>query len=510
MSDHNALERGILADPEDDPRRLIYADWLEEHGGKERAEFIRLQCEIDRMPAHSPERIDREGRIEDLFKQFAEAWELLPPKWARAHYQWDLLKQFRKGFLHCIHARPNSFRRYAPALFVRAPVREAQVGVIRDGGRSVAKSEALGQLRALRLTFIDMPMDVPLFLSSPHLPPLTELSVRFTGPNEDGLYTSAPMLTDADAATIAYCPQLAWLTLDLSNHHLGPDAVRALFGTGNLAMVERLDLSGNPIGDVGVRRLCESGRLGQLVELDLRGAQVGESGYKALVAAHPGRLKKLAIGQYNEPMPTGAINILARCESLAALEELDISWKPLTVAEVRELAGSPHLGALRVLHLGGTQFNDAMALELAKSPYLRDLHFLDLQHNQLTSRGAIALARSPILAQVTDLVLYNNPGIGDDGAEALATSEYASALRFVCLVTTGMGTRGAEAIARSPHFARIRRLQLEDNPIGTAGAEAILQSPYLQHVRDLTVGTGKLGPELLRALRSRFGSALVG
>jgi uncharacterized protein (TIGR02996 family) len=44
-----ATQRGfiedIVADPDDDTPRLIFADWLDEHGEEERAEFIRLQCE---------------------------------------------------------------------------------------------------------------------------------------------------------------------------------------------------------------------------------------------------------------------------------------------------------------------------------------------------------------------------------------------------------------------------------------------------------------------------------
>ena len=34
--------------PEDDAPRLIYADWLDEHGEPERAEFIRVQCKLER------------------------------------------------------------------------------------------------------------------------------------------------------------------------------------------------------------------------------------------------------------------------------------------------------------------------------------------------------------------------------------------------------------------------------------------------------------------------------
>jgi len=41
---------GMLADiiehPEDDDLRLIYADWLDDHGEEERAEFIRVQVEL--------------------------------------------------------------------------------------------------------------------------------------------------------------------------------------------------------------------------------------------------------------------------------------------------------------------------------------------------------------------------------------------------------------------------------------------------------------------------------
>ncbi len=38
--------RSICADPDDDTPRLAYADWLEEQGQGERAEFIRVQCEL--------------------------------------------------------------------------------------------------------------------------------------------------------------------------------------------------------------------------------------------------------------------------------------------------------------------------------------------------------------------------------------------------------------------------------------------------------------------------------
>lgn len=49
VSDEDALLRAILDRPDDDLPRLVLADWLDEHGEGERAEFIRVQCAIWRL-----------------------------------------------------------------------------------------------------------------------------------------------------------------------------------------------------------------------------------------------------------------------------------------------------------------------------------------------------------------------------------------------------------------------------------------------------------------------------
>lgn len=45
-----ALLRAILEDPADDLPRLAYADWREETGDDDRAEFIRVQIELSKLP----------------------------------------------------------------------------------------------------------------------------------------------------------------------------------------------------------------------------------------------------------------------------------------------------------------------------------------------------------------------------------------------------------------------------------------------------------------------------
>jgi uncharacterized protein (TIGR02996 family) len=47
---HEPFLRAIISNPADDGPRLVYADWLDERGQPERAEFIRLQIEL--MKAH--------------------------------------------------------------------------------------------------------------------------------------------------------------------------------------------------------------------------------------------------------------------------------------------------------------------------------------------------------------------------------------------------------------------------------------------------------------------------
>src|SRR5438552_3245579 len=62
---HEAFLREICEHPDDDAPRLIYADWLEENGQPERAEFIRVQIQLEQFPPGSvPQEVrERIGRL---------------------------------------------------------------------------------------------------------------------------------------------------------------------------------------------------------------------------------------------------------------------------------------------------------------------------------------------------------------------------------------------------------------------------------------------------------------
>src|SRR5262249_44939758 len=54
LSDHDGILRAICDEPGEDLHRLIYADWCDENGLHDRAEFIRVQVALEAMPVPPP------------------------------------------------------------------------------------------------------------------------------------------------------------------------------------------------------------------------------------------------------------------------------------------------------------------------------------------------------------------------------------------------------------------------------------------------------------------------
>src|SRR5262249_46077694 len=66
----------IAEDPEDDVPRLIFADWLSDHGDP-RGDFIRTQCEASRLPDSVPNNLQAQEQA--LRMQHGSAWLGNPP-----------------------------------------------------------------------------------------------------------------------------------------------------------------------------------------------------------------------------------------------------------------------------------------------------------------------------------------------------------------------------------------------------------------------------------------------
>src|SRR5437763_6998841 len=95
MKEQDALLAAVLDAPDDDAPRLVYADWLDENGQPERAEFIRVQLAQEGEPAHSPRWRELEKRSRALLMGNRRKWGPAPDGLARD-------PEFRRGFVESV------------------------------------------------------------------------------------------------------------------------------------------------------------------------------------------------------------------------------------------------------------------------------------------------------------------------------------------------------------------------------------------------------------------------
>ena len=145
MTDGDALLAAILAEPDDDTARLVYADWLQEQGDEGRAEFIRVQCELARHPGmncgsmycseRGPEglcddcrRFKRLRRRErELFAPLAGQFRpVVPYSWAVLTHEPDRIDTpysvVRRGFVGAVTCSAADWLAHADALLAAHPV----------------------------------------------------------------------------------------------------------------------------------------------------------------------------------------------------------------------------------------------------------------------------------------------------------------------------------------------------------------------------------------------------
>src|SRR5262249_8558143 len=116
MNDDKALLQAVIDEPHDDMPRLVYADWLDEHEEPARAEFIRVQCSLDKMPADAPRRRVLLQREQELLDQYGWMWaEELGPQVS----QWV----YRRGFIERVEMCLEISAAEIVAALRKAPIR---------------------------------------------------------------------------------------------------------------------------------------------------------------------------------------------------------------------------------------------------------------------------------------------------------------------------------------------------------------------------------------------------
>src|SRR3954452_1713404 len=133
MSDEDALLSAIAAHPEEDTPRLMYADWLDEHGKPRRAEFIRVQIELARLEHLPRAALDRHV---DLFRRNQELIDGHRAELLGAAFPASAGVEFRRGFAGEVTLSVFHFHQLRDALGAMRPlprvaVRDS-VGLVRS------------------------------------------------------------------------------------------------------------------------------------------------------------------------------------------------------------------------------------------------------------------------------------------------------------------------------------------------------------------------------------------
>lgn len=313
------LLAAVLAAPDDDAPRLVYADWLLEHADRDRGEFIQIQCALGRplvgarglailrdgdakMPAS---REELEKRETALLKKHHKRW-IAPIRPFIRTWSW------RRGFVDRVEADGAKFIDGAEAIFASTPLFHAELT-----GFKPPILEKLAETRALR-------------------------SLR---------------------------------SLSLARQRIHPKTAHVL-QSPHLAGLVALDVWGNPLGDAGVSALAASEHLGALRTLNLAHSEISIEGLEALSRAQffP-RLTSLTLDVGYDPNGARALGrrageILARAESLVSLS---LARCGIGDDGIEALAASPAMKNLEELGLHGNQISARGAIALARSPHLSKL-----------------------------------------------------------------------------------------------------------------------------------------
>jgi uncharacterized protein (TIGR02996 family) len=480
-SDRPFLE-AIREQPDDDLHRLAWADWLEERGDDDRAEFLRAQLDAAHLDETDLALDALEDRADDLLARHDREWA---GRVAELALEWG----WSRGCVESATFAVDVLIEHGDELFEAMPVRN--VRVVRGDPSRLAGCAWLRHVEHLEIstgarvrTFANAPYlrdrELGELLTSPHLGRLRSLDLRGQG-------VEGPLIQ-----TLIETGLMSRLhRLDLSgNVHLGDRAARLLAGAKGPAL-RWLGLDKTNMTALGLLAMLSSTTLPELRTLDanlglLFGRDRPSSGRldrDLLQAPLAGQLASLNLEGIAFSVPM--LESLVLSPIAARLTELSLKAATLKGdAEVGVLASAESLAGLRRLDLASNNLFDRGARVLASSPYLTSLVHLGLWSNDIGGPGIRALLDSPILDRVRSLDLSGNH-VGVPNVTALAKPRRPRLLRDLYLRSVNLDAECAALLASGPAFARLRNLDLGSNNLGDEGVEAIVKSRQLGRLRTL-------------------------
>lgn len=548
------LLRAALAST-DDAERLVYADWLEEHGEIARAQIIQLQCEIARLDPHDRRRIELQWEADAVLWELGDRWRDELP--ALDGVEW---LELERGFASAVRVHGlDTLYRFAHEIAGAAQVyrvdvksdsrRETSPAPTRHGVTAPAAPVALPWLRVVRVDCIaqyyardaislgtELELtgddDVLGWFERAADAPLTRFSVIgniFAGPGFVARVVAAPWAVGLTAFDFPS----HWIDYNKSygnDPRLGVDGALALTRLTQLASLtldrQRIGSAlGRLVGELpALRELsvreCECTDLGGLERsggaplrrLDLSGNAFGYAGVQTIARAP--RLRAL----HRLDLDTCEIESMGLAELTYAplwheLRWLELSRNPLGAAGVRALADAPPPALLHTLVLADTDLDDAAGRALSQVTWLGELSTLDLSENRLgrCAESLHALASGALrklvlascgldtaevvaIARIWPQLVHldlSGNSLFDDSLEHFLAAD-AQALQSLRLRDCKLGNHGLELLALV-QTPRLRTLDLGRNMVRKHAFAAFLRSPVARSLESLEVSYCSLG-----------------
>lgn len=450
QGEHVPFLQACWDDPFNDVPRLVYADWLDDHGNSERASYIRQACAAEAEP-FLPTRLNYresalERPVEAALKKNLRRWlpGIVPRE--RSLVNWE--RGLPCGvFLH----EPKDWDA-VPSLVERLPIFKLGMHVnswVANRARRAKVAPSLVGLRVLNLAWFEtLRTTERLTLLFDHTPHLLRLQTLLTA-HANGILTalqnsSAAIrlrelnwsdLTRLDATTsrlLATAPVFAHLERVVFDEceHYENFVFADWLGSSHLAHCQNLNFFETPIPTSSLAALANNPAVRSLRHLRLY-----------------------------EPKPAG-LAALVESPHLLALETLDLASARCQPEPLRRLATHPQWQHLRRLGLNSARLSAACCAALAAGPLLGRLRELDLSETGLTAAKLVPLLEHPGAVNWSRLSLGFNRLSAAVGTLLAARPSWN--FTHLGLLRTGCGAGPLELLSTG-RFPQMRLIDLTSN-----------------------------------------------
>lgn len=302
--------RAILARPDDNLPRLVYADYLDERGDP-RGEFIRVQIALSQNNL-DPELKQRER---DLFTEYGERW--LGPL-----SDFVSVATFRRGFVEEVVVVADQYLRNEARLFSTEPVRRIKFRGIFGQERALAHSTGLTRLVGIDFGYneLDAGQLLPLINSS-EIARVQDLTI------------AGNLVGDRGALAVASATHLSHLRhLDVEGCKITHEGMARLQAAPHLRRLESFTCFDNPIGNAGARIVREMDMADRLRVLDLSNTGMDDDGLGSLDLRPWPSLFRLDVG-FNRLQGT-SLGTFGRSNHFPRLSYVGLHGNPIAEATI--------------------------------------------------------------------------------------------------------------------------------------------------------------------------------